>query len=345
MKIYRNGKEIVLTDEEIMEAHAEHIKSFMRNELITVYGLPEEEAEDYAELAYSHYTSGNGYTEYDCIEWAVTIYDLPNLELEDSYLLLWPKGTKKFFSSLDDAVFAAATKVSCLLGMQYIPVTPNMRDYNLLDSLGVAPDLERILDYAMLYGATYVELTGNDADIDPLLPTFKWTLDNDILYAILKDGEQMATYFAIGIDFPCHCIVPANFVLGSSDFSSCIEDTLRRIASLYPESTTAELYANMGAVPDEKIPEGEEDNWVPVDLGYSIPEILRIENSPKPPLYFKVNPHYEDTLAFKMPYFDMDYLEKHVRPEFDEISEIIPISPEDYQKSIKYEDVCTSARN
>ena len=38
MKIYRNGKEIVLTDEEIMEAHAEHIKSFMRNELITVYG-------------------------------------------------------------------------------------------------------------------------------------------------------------------------------------------------------------------------------------------------------------------------------------------------------------------
>lgn len=67
MKIYRNGKEIVLTDEEIMEAHAEHIKSFMRNELITVYGLPEEEAEDYAELAYSHYTSGNGYTEYDCI--------------------------------------------------------------------------------------------------------------------------------------------------------------------------------------------------------------------------------------------------------------------------------------
>lgn len=39
--------------------------------------------------------------------------------------------------------------------MQYIPVTPNMRDYNLLDSLGVAPDLERILDYAMLYGATY----------------------------------------------------------------------------------------------------------------------------------------------------------------------------------------------
>lgn len=171
--------------------------------------------------------------------------------------------------------------------MQYIPVTPNMRDYNLLDSLGVAPDLERILDYAMLYGATYVELTGNDADIDPLLPTFKWTLDNDILYAILKDGEQMATYFAIGIDFPCHCIVPANFVLGSSDFSSCIEDTLRRIASLYPESTTAELYANMGAVPDEKIPEGEEDNWVPVDLGYSIPEILRIENSPKPPLYFK----------------------------------------------------------
>lgn len=229
--------------------------------------------------------------------------------------------------------------------MQYIPVTPNMRDYNLLDSLGVAPDLERILDYAMLYDATYVELTGNDADIDPLLPTFKWTLDNDILYAILKDGEQMATYFAIGIDFPCHCIVPANFVLGSSDFSACIEDTLRRIASLYPESTTAELYANMGAVPDEKIPEGEEDNWVPVDLGYSIPEILRIENSPKPPLYFKVNPHYEDTLAFKMPYFDMDYLEKHVRPEFDEISEIIPISPEDYQKSIKYEDVCTSARN
>ena len=28
--------------------------------------------------------------------------------------------------------------------MQYIPVTPNMRDYNLLDSLGVAPDLEQI---------------------------------------------------------------------------------------------------------------------------------------------------------------------------------------------------------
>ena len=56
-------------------------------------------------------------------------------------------------------------------------------------------------------------------------------------------------------------------------------------------------------------------------------------------------PKDEDTLAFKMPYFDMDYLEKHVRPEFDEISEIIPISPEDYQKSIKYEDVCTSARN
>lgn len=116
--------------------------------------------------------------------------------------------------------------------MQYIPVTPNMRDYNLLDSLGVAPDLERILDYAMLYGATYVELTGNDADIDPLLPTFKWTLDNDILYAILKDGEQMATYFAIGIDFPCHCIVPANFVLGSSDFSSLCKYTIDKGKSL-----------------------------------------------------------------------------------------------------------------
>lgn len=69
MKIYRNGKEIVLTDEEIMEAHAEHIKSFMRNELITVYGLPDEEAEDYAELAYSHYTSGNGYDAMiDCLD-------------------------------------------------------------------------------------------------------------------------------------------------------------------------------------------------------------------------------------------------------------------------------------
>lgn len=88
-----------------------------------------------------------------------------------------------------------------------------------------------------------------------------------------------------------------------------------------------------------------QDNSCSHDGQSSIWEILRIENSPKPPLYFKVNPHYEDTLAFKMPYFDMDYLEKHVRPEFDEISEIIPISPEDYQKSIKYEDVCTSARN
>ena len=97
--------------------------------------------------------------------------------------------------------------------MQYIPVTPNMRDYNLLDSLGVAPDLERILDYAMLYGATYVELTGNDADIDPLLPTFKWTLDNDILYAILKDGEQMATYFAIGIDRIFHHALRIRYVV------------------------------------------------------------------------------------------------------------------------------------
>lgn len=34
-----------------------------------------------------------------------------------------------------------------------------------------------------------------------------------------------------------------------------------------------------------------------------------------------------------------------VAPDLERISEIIPISPEDYQKSIKYEDVCTSARN
>lgn len=90
--------------------------------------------------------------------------------------------------------------------MQYIPVTPNMRDYNLLDSLGVAPDLERILDYAMLYGATYVELTGNDADIDPLLPTFKWTLDPDDsaapispLYLKVDDGRPatLTTGYAI----------------------------------------------------------------------------------------------------------------------------------------------------
>lgn len=53
----------------------------------------------------------------------------------------------------------------------------------------------------------------------------------------------------------------------------------------------------------------------------------------------------EELESCSLPYFDMDYLEKHVRPEFDEISEIIPISPEDYQKSIKYEDVCTFARN
>lgn len=49
-------------------AHKRFIIEFMKNELIEQFDVPEDEAGDVAEDAYSIYELGDGQTEYECIE-------------------------------------------------------------------------------------------------------------------------------------------------------------------------------------------------------------------------------------------------------------------------------------
>lgn len=73
MEIVRNGITYKLTDEELFQAHTEHVKNFMYGELYNEFGFSAEEAKQGAEIAYDQYVKGDGLTEYECIEFAVDI--------------------------------------------------------------------------------------------------------------------------------------------------------------------------------------------------------------------------------------------------------------------------------
>lgn len=74
MKIIRDGKEIELTDREMLEAHDQVAKGFMAGILMGDFGLDREKARFVAEKAYDKYCEGNGETEYECIQWAYKQY-------------------------------------------------------------------------------------------------------------------------------------------------------------------------------------------------------------------------------------------------------------------------------
>lgn len=70
MEIVRNGITYKLTDEELFQAHTEHVKNFMYGELYNEFGFSAEEAKQGTEIAYDKYAKGDGLTEYECIEFA-----------------------------------------------------------------------------------------------------------------------------------------------------------------------------------------------------------------------------------------------------------------------------------
>ena len=70
MKIKRDGKEYILTTEELFAAHQEFVTNFMQETLESDFGIDEKDSEKLAEAAYEKYAEGDGKTEYECIEWA-----------------------------------------------------------------------------------------------------------------------------------------------------------------------------------------------------------------------------------------------------------------------------------
>ena len=74
MKIIRDGKEIELTYQEMLEAHEQVVKGFMAGTLMGDFGLDREEAKFVAGKAYDRYCEGKDETEYECIEWAYNKY-------------------------------------------------------------------------------------------------------------------------------------------------------------------------------------------------------------------------------------------------------------------------------
>lgn len=68
MKIKRDGKEYILTADELAKAAEEFVTNWMEDELRDQYDLLDHEAEDIAKEAYTLYCKGNGKTQYECIE-------------------------------------------------------------------------------------------------------------------------------------------------------------------------------------------------------------------------------------------------------------------------------------
>lgn len=68
MKIKRDGKEYILTADELAKAAEEFVTNWMRDTLIEDFDVPEDEADDVAKEAYALYCKGNGETQYECIE-------------------------------------------------------------------------------------------------------------------------------------------------------------------------------------------------------------------------------------------------------------------------------------
>lgn len=74
MIIERDGKQYELTHEELSAANTEFVTDFMKRTLVDDFGLTEDEAEEWAEIAYDYYCEGDKGTEYDCIELAYDDY-------------------------------------------------------------------------------------------------------------------------------------------------------------------------------------------------------------------------------------------------------------------------------
>lgn len=68
MKIIRNGKEFVLTAEEVAEAHTEYVVNWMKTVLEDDFNIPHSRSADLAKKAYDAYCKGDGRTEYECIQ-------------------------------------------------------------------------------------------------------------------------------------------------------------------------------------------------------------------------------------------------------------------------------------
>lgn len=78
MKIIRDGKEILLTNDELYEAHKVFVTQWMKNtvmeEILSLhadYNLLDEDYQNIAERAYDIYTEGNGLTEYESVSQAI----------------------------------------------------------------------------------------------------------------------------------------------------------------------------------------------------------------------------------------------------------------------------------
>lgn len=75
MKIKRDGKEYILTADELAKAAEEFVTNWMRDKLIEDFDVPEDEAEGVAEEAYNLYCEGDEGTEYECVEKAYQKYE------------------------------------------------------------------------------------------------------------------------------------------------------------------------------------------------------------------------------------------------------------------------------
>lgn len=75
MKIKRDGKEYILTADELAKAAEEFVTNWMRDTLIEDFDVPEDEAEGVAEDAYNLYCEGDEGTEYECVEKAYQKYE------------------------------------------------------------------------------------------------------------------------------------------------------------------------------------------------------------------------------------------------------------------------------
>lgn len=71
MTIYRDGKAIELTEEEIAQVAKVFQLGFYQEELRDSFYVPESKYNDIAERAYELYCEGDGKTEYECLEEAV----------------------------------------------------------------------------------------------------------------------------------------------------------------------------------------------------------------------------------------------------------------------------------
>lgn len=114
MTIYRDGKAIELTAEEILQAAKELQISFYLDELRGYYGIPESSCMSIAERAYNIYCEGDDRTEYECLEAAIE-------ECKGYTFEIWQDGCciheDHYYENEteDDARYDAEEYVACLI--------------------------------------------------------------------------------------------------------------------------------------------------------------------------------------------------------------------------------------